>query len=70
MKAIITHEHLQFVKKAQEWRDKTRDKGHEPKTYRDKQNNYIALFADDDIHVFELAQEVAYFSDVRFREPF
>ncbi|MFY0744807.1 hypothetical protein AB1K09_20270 [Solibacillus silvestris] len=65
MTTIHPH-HLAFVKEAQEWRDKAREKGNEPRTYRNESDEFIALFMDDcdDIQVYELGPEVAYFTSV------
>jgi len=65
MTTIHPH-HLTFLKEAQEWRDKTREKGKEPHTYRSADAEFIALFEDDgdSIHVYELGPEIAWFSSV------
>lgn len=65
MTTIHPH-HLDFVKEAQEWRDKTREKGKEPHTYRNADDEFIALFEDegDGIHVYELGPEIAWFSSI------
>ena len=63
---IIHPYHLAFLKKAQVWRDNAREKGSEPRTYRNENDEYIALFMDDcdDIQVYELGPKVAYFANV------
>lgn len=58
---------IEFVKEAVMWRDKKREEGVEPHTYRNEDNTHIALFMDDcdDVYVYELGPEVAYFENVK-----
>ena len=70
MKVVIKPEHLAFLESAREFRDKKRAENLPANTFRDEENGYIALFINDcdDIQVFELGPEVAYFAYVTKNE--
>ena len=70
MASTISPHHLEFLRRARVFRDELRNKGKTPMTFRDgNDSDFIALFMEnDDIHVFELGFEVAYFTDVTKKE--
>lgn len=65
MTTIHPH-HLSFLEEARANRDKKRSEGAVSYTYRNEEGDLIALFMDDsdDILIYELGPEVAYFSNV------